>query len=55
MGVFGLGYVLGGHALGTWWGATVFLVSVMGVTDIAATLLRRLAPSGSAARVPAAE
>jgi hypothetical protein len=42
MGMFGLGYVLGAHALGTWWGATVFLASVMGVTDVAAALLRRL-------------
>jgi hypothetical protein len=42
-GAFGLGYVLGAHALGTWWGKAILLASVMGVTDMAATALRRLA------------
>jgi hypothetical protein len=42
MGMFGLGYVLGAQDLGTWWGRVVFLASAMGVTDMAATGLRRL-------------
>jgi|HubBroStandDraft_6_1064221.scaffolds.fasta_scaffold00062_65 hypothetical protein len=42
MGMFGLGYVLGDNALGTWWGRVIFLACAMGVTDMAATALRRL-------------
>lgn len=43
MGMFGLGYVLGAQDLGTWWGRAIFLAAAMGVTDMAAARLRRLA------------
>lgn len=43
------GYVLGAHALHTWWGLAVFLASLIGVTDIAAERWRH--GSTSAARV----
>jgi hypothetical protein len=48
MGMFGLGYVLGADALGAWWGRAVLLACFMGVTDMAATALRRLAGFGTA-------
>ena len=43
LAMFGIGYVLGAGAWGTWWGRIAIIACAMGVTDIAATALRRLA------------
>jgi hypothetical protein len=42
--MFGLGYLFGAPgAFGTWWGKALVIAAGMGVTDMLATGLRRLA------------